>query len=95
MPILHIDHKVRDFKAWKEAFDSDPAGREQGGVRRYQVFRSVDDPNYVMIDLEFDSTKEAEAFQASLHELWGRVADKLGLENAQARIIEKVESKQF
>jgi hypothetical protein len=45
--------------AWKAAFDSDPVGREKSGVRRYRVLRPVDDPNYVMIELEFDSSPEA------------------------------------
>ena len=47
MTILHIEHPIRDFDTWKKAFESDPAGREKGGVRSYQVFRPVDDPNYV------------------------------------------------
>jgi hypothetical protein len=92
MPILQIQHRVRDFDAWKQAFDNDPVGRKQGGVRRYRVLRSLDDPNYVIIDLEFDSSKEAEAFRGALNELWGRVGDRLGLEGPQARIVEAVDS---
>jgi hypothetical protein len=64
--ILQIEHQIRDFDAWKEAFDCDPVGREQGGVRRYRVLRPVVDPNYVMVDLEFDSPSETEAFRAAL-----------------------------
>jgi hypothetical protein len=45
MPILRIEHPVADFDAWKAAFDGDPLGREQSGVRRYRVLRSVDDPS--------------------------------------------------
>jgi hypothetical protein len=48
------------------AFDSDPIGRERSGVRRYRVLRATDDPNCVMIDLEFDSASEAEAVKAAL-----------------------------
>jgi hypothetical protein len=66
MPVLQIEHAVRDFDAWKAAFDSDPIGRESGGVRRYRILRPVDDPNYVVVDLEFDTSGEAEAFRASL-----------------------------
>jgi hypothetical protein len=95
MPILRIEHSVRDFDVWKEAFDGDPVGREQGGVRRYWILRPTDDPNYVMVDLEFDSSSEAEAFRAALHDLWGRVGDTLGLESPQARIVEAVESKEY
>jgi len=71
MPILRIEHPVADFNAWKRAFDSDPVGREKSGVRRYQILRSLDDPNYVMIDLEFDTSREAEAFIAAMRVVWG------------------------
>ena len=62
MAILRIEHPVPDFDAWKAAFDSDPVGRQRGGVRRYRVLRPVDDPNFVLVDLEFDSSSEAESF---------------------------------
>lgn len=92
MHILRIEHPVPNFDAWKEAFDSDPINREQSGVRRYRVFRPIDDPNYVMIDLEFDSAGEAEAVHAALRELWGRVEV---MHSPQARIAEAVESKEY
>jgi hypothetical protein len=95
MPILQIEHGVRDYDAWKKAFDSDPVGREQGGVRRYRVLRPTDDPNYVIVDLEFDSSSEAEDFRAKLRELWRRVERDLGLRSPQARIVEAVESKEY
>jgi hypothetical protein len=95
MPILQIEHGVRDFDAWKQAFDSDPVGREHGGVRRYRIARPTDDPSYVIVDLEFDSSSEAEAFRTKLRELWSRVEGELGLQNPQARIVEAVESKEY
>jgi hypothetical protein len=96
MPILQIEHKVRDFDAWKKhGFDSDPVGREQGGVRGYRIARLADDPNHVLIELEFDSQGEAETFRAGLQELWGRVGDRLGLEGPQARIVDTVETKSY
>ena len=95
MPILQIEHRVRDFDAWKQAFDADPIGREQGGVRGYRVYRSIDDPNYVAVDLEFDSSSEAEDFRAALRSLWGRAGGQLGLESPQARIVETVESREY
>ena len=95
MAILQIEHRVRDFNAWKQAFDNDPIGREQGGVRRYRILRALDDPNFVVIELEFDGSDEAESFQAALRDLWGRVGDSLGLEGPQARIVEAVETKEY
>jgi hypothetical protein len=92
MHIVRIEHPVPDFDAWKQAFDSDPVNREQSGVRRYRVLRAVDDPNYVMVDLEFDSSSEAEAMLASLRELWSR-ADVM--RDPHGRIVEAVEVQEY
>jgi quinol monooxygenase YgiN len=70
MIILHIEHPVRTFDTWRMAFESDPVGRRRGGVRRYAIYRPVDDPNYVALDLEFDDRVSAEAFHANLERLW-------------------------
>ncbi len=94
MPILRIEHPVPDYDAWKAAFDSDPVGREKSGVRRYQVLRALDDPNYIMIDLEFDTLKEAEALLAAMRGVWGRVEGKIMM-NPQTRIVEAVEVKEY
>ncbi len=88
---LRIEHRVPDFNRWKQAFDSDPIGRQRSGVRSYQILRAADDPNYVMIDLRFDSQHEAESALASLRELWRRVEGQV-MSNPQARIAEVVES---
>jgi len=97
MFVVRIEHPVPDFDAWKkEGFDSDPLGREQGGVRRHRILRAIEDPNYVMIDLEFDSSSEAETFLAALRGMWDRVQDRFGwTENPRARIFEVAESKAY
>ena len=92
MHILRVEHSVSDFDAWKDVFDSDPIGRRERGVRRYRVLRQVDDPSYVLIDLEFDSSGEAETFAAALREVWGRVDV---MHDPQARIVEVVEAKEL
>lgn len=94
MVVLHIEHPVPNFDGWKKAFDSDPVGRQQSGVRRYRVLRPVDDPNYAMIDLEFDSLPEAEAMLAALRGLWSRVEGSV-MTNPQTRIEEIVESREY
>jgi hypothetical protein len=49
-----------------------------------------------MIDLEFDSAGEAEAFRAALRDLWGRVEGRFGwTESPRARIVETVEIKEY
>jgi len=94
MYILRVEHQVPDFDGWKEAFDSDPIGRKQSGVRRYRVLRPIDDPNYVMIDLEFDSLNEAESVRAALQGLWSRVQGQV-MTDPRVRIVEVVESKEY
>jgi hypothetical protein len=95
MPILQIEHVGRDYDAWKQAFERDPVGRVQGGVRRYRIARLTDNPNHVLIELEFDDASAAEQFQTKLRELWDRVGGDLGLENPSARIVDEVESKEY
>ncbi len=94
MVMLRIEHPIFDFDAWKQAFDSDPVGREKSGVRRYQVLRPVDDPKYVMIDLEFDTVNQAEALLAAMRVVWGRVEGMI-MKDAKARITEIVENKVY
>ena len=94
MYILRIEHPVLDFDGWKKAFDGDPVGREKSGVRRYQILRPVDDPRYVMIDLEFDTASQAEALLAAMRTVWGRVEGTIMM-NPLARIVEAVETKAY
>ena len=89
MTILRIEHAVADFEAWKRAFDSDPLQREKSGVLRYRVLRPLDDPKYVMVDLEFDGVAQAQSLLSRLQELWGRVDV---MRDPQVRILEMVEA---
>jgi hypothetical protein len=95
MPILQIEHGVGDYDAWKRAFDSDPLGREESGVRRYRIVRTIDDPNLVAVDLEFDSVEEAQAFRLRLLDLWGLMGEQLGLGDATARVVETAEARDY
>jgi hypothetical protein len=94
MYLLRIEHPVPDFDGWKQAFDSDPVGREKAGVRRYRILRPIDDPHYVMIDLEFDTASQAEALLAALRGVWSRVEGTI-IMNPQARIAEAVETREY
>ena len=88
---LQIEHKVPNFEGWKKAFESDPIDRRKAGVRRYRILRPVDNPNYVIIDLEFDNLKQTEEVLAALQNLWGKVEGKVMM-NAQTRILEIAEA---
>ena len=92
MPTLRIEHAVPDFTRWKQAFDSDPADRKGSGVLRYQVLRSVEDPNYVLIDLEFDSAENAQGLLTKMRQIWSSGEGQRVMRNPQARIVETVEA---
>lgn len=62
MATLHIEHGITDFDTWSTAFNRFADVRRNAGVRGHRVQRPVDDPAYVVIDLDFDTTDEATAF---------------------------------
>jgi hypothetical protein len=94
MILLHIEHTVVNFDNWKASFDSYAELREKSGVRRYQVSRLIDNPNFVMIDLEFDSLSGAEALIAAVQQVWERIGGTL-IQNPQWRISEVVDMKEL
>lgn len=91
---LCIEHPVPSYEKWKQAFDSDPVGREKMKVRRYQILRPVDNPNYVMIQLEFDTAADAEALLNAMRVVWSRVEGEIMM-NPKAQIVEMVEVKKY
>jgi hypothetical protein len=93
--ILRIEHATRDFDAWKKMFDSDPLGRKKSGVRRYRILKQIDDPNYVMIDLEFDSAGVAESFRSALNNMWHSPEAQKVIVNPELRIAHTIESKEL
>ena len=54
-------------------FDSDPVDRADKGVRRHQVLRSAEDPDFVCIELTFDSAAGAHALLDAMGEVWKRI----------------------
>ena len=94
MSVLRIEHVVGDFDAWKRAFDSDPVGRQRSGVRRYRVLRPINDPQYVMIDLEFDTPEQAQVLLDAMRAIWAGPGRAI-VSDPQARIAEQVETKEY
>ena len=62
MPTLHIEHPITDLETWLSAFDAFADARRQAGVRGERVQRPVDNPEYIVVDLDFGTVEEAEAF---------------------------------
>ena len=61
--IILVQHRVRDFATWKPVFE------EQGGLVRtrhgatgHRLYRSLDDPNDVVVAVEFPAEERARSF---------------------------------
>ena len=59
---LHIEHPISDFSTWRQAFAGFADMRDRSGVLAHTVRQPVDDPHYVLIDLDFDTAAQAEHF---------------------------------
>ena len=94
MFILRIEHPVPDYERWRTAFENDPLDRRKAGVRRYRILRAIDEPNHVLVDLEFESRPEAESMLTALRSLWGRVEGRV-MTAPQARIVEVAETREL
>lgn len=75
MSILHIEHPITDFETWVAAFDRFSDARRDAGVRSHRVLRPVDDPCYVVVDLEFETDDAAVAFLEFLQTVVWAVPD--------------------
>jgi hypothetical protein len=93
MILLHIEHTTSNFEAWKTSFDSFAPLREQSGVYRYRIVRPIDNPNFAMIDLEFESEHDAQSLLAAVQQVWQRVGGTL-IKDPQWRICQVVETQE-
>lgn len=94
MTILHIEHKVRNYDRWKASFDDDPLDRKGAGVRHYRIARAVDNPAYVMVDLELETTAQAKHMLASLQDMWPRRMGVL-IDDPKGRVFEVAEAQEL
>lgn len=62
MTTLHIEHPITDFATWRIAFDRLADVRRTAGVVGGRLARPIDDPNYIVLALDFDTTDHATAF---------------------------------
>jgi ribosomal protein L35AE/L33A len=92
MSTLHIEHPISDFVTWKAAFDRAAPLRVKGHVRSYDIHQPVDDPDYVIVRLEFDDEGAAHAFLTTLEQLWKNPEATPALRGVpRARILERRE----
>ncbi len=70
--------KVEDYARWKSVFDEDPLGRAANGSRGGYVFRSVNDPNEVVVLLEWDEDKLENLRQLNQSPNYNEVQERSG-----------------
>jgi hypothetical protein len=92
MPTLHIQHAISDLDTWLSAFTSFAEARTQAGVRQERVQHPVDDPHYIVVDLDFDTVEAAEAFLGFLRtRVWAVPENAPALEGTpETMILESV-----
>ena len=83
MTTLHIEHAISDFGTWNAAFERFAEARATFGVRAQRVQRPIDDPHYVVIDLDFDTPDEASRFLGFLRaKVWSDASNAPALVGA-------------
>ena len=89
---LQIEHAIKDFDMWKAAFERDPVDRAGSGVLAHRIRRPVDDPHYVVVELDFEGQEQAEGLLANLQEkVWNSPDAAPALSGApKTRIVEVV-----
>ena len=65
MPYVLAIHKVENYSRWKSGFDEAVAIRKAGGEKSYQIFRTVEDPNSLVLLFEWDSLDNARKYLQS------------------------------
>lgn len=65
MPYVLVRHKVVDYKKWRSVFDEHGSSRRAYWSRGGFLFRSADDPNEMVIPLEYKDLEKARQFAQS------------------------------
>lgn len=66
MATLLIEHGITDFASWKAAFDRFADRRKEAGVTAHRIHQPHDDAAYVVLQLDFPSVEQAQAFRTFL-----------------------------
>jgi hypothetical protein len=79
MPFIMSRIGVGDYEAWKPMFDKDPA-RARESALGHRLFRSVENPGEVFIQVEFATTDDARVAHQRLLDsgVLDRFADRTG-----------------
>ena len=88
MATLHIEHAITDYLTWKAAFDRFADRRAAAGVMSERIHQPVDDPRYVILQLDFDSAQHATAFRGFLEtQVWSTPSNSPGLAGSPRAVV--------
>jgi hypothetical protein len=94
MATLHIEHPITDLETWLGAFGRFAEARANAGVRAQRVHQPLDDDRYIYVQLDFETSEQAEAFKNFLEtKVWSNPDASPGLGGSpRARILRPVEA---
>jgi hypothetical protein len=62
---LTLHFKVKDFNAWQTSYNGNEKNRTSAGITKSKVFRSIDDPNDVLILQDVADLSKARTWYSS------------------------------
>jgi quinol monooxygenase YgiN len=65
MASMLVQHKVKDFAAWKNVYDSVADLRASNGELSDQIYRDASDPNSLTVIFKWDSLANAQKYAQS------------------------------
>jgi len=65
MAHMMVEHKVKDYGAWKKVFDGFIETRRSSGEKNYRIYHPDNDPNSLIAMFEWDNLDNARKFAAS------------------------------
>jgi hypothetical protein len=93
MATLHIEHPISDLDVWLSAFARFADARSQAGVTAQRIYQPIADPNYILVELDFDEVASAEKFMQFLETVvWASPDNSPGLAGTpRARVLASVD----
>ena len=64
MPAAIVEHEVKDYDAWKTAFDGDTQRRSVAGLVGYTLNRDQKKPNVVVMYVQGQTREQVDAYFA-------------------------------
>jgi hypothetical protein len=65
MGMLIVQHRVRDYRKWRRAYDGHASVRRKAGLDSGQVYRGADDPHKIAIVFKVKDADKAKNFVES------------------------------